>query len=237
LDRKSRDRAKDRQAKAAGPGKTGEEARTQLTRERVVAAAIGLADQDGIDSISMRRLAQELDIEAMSLYSHVRNKEDLLDGMVEAVIGEIPLGADAGDWKASLRQMALAARGVLLTHPWAPRVIESRTAAGPAMLRYIDTVIGLLREEGFTIEQTHHALHVLGSRALGFTQELLDDSGEVGPEAAAALAAQLGATFPHVAEMILAVTHEGALGPCDDHQEFEFSLDFILDGLDRLLGT
>jgi AcrR family transcriptional regulator len=222
--------------KIARPGKTGAERRTQLTRERVVAAGVELADRDGIESISMRRLAQELGVEAMSLYTHVRNKDDLLDGMVDAVIGEIPTSVDGADWKTSLRQMALAARGIVLTHPWAPGPIQSRTTPGPATMRYVNTVLGVLREGGFTIAQTHHALHILGSRLLGFTQDLFDDSGDLEPETAASLASELGAALPYVAEMALAVTHGGALGRCDDDNEFEFALDLILDGLDRLQG-
>src|SRR5690242_8963351 len=166
-----------------------------------MAAAIELADRDGIESISMRKLAQELGVEAMSLYTHVRNKDDLLDGMVDAVIGEIPISTDSADWKASLRQMALAARGIVLTHPWAPRLIASRTTPGPAALRYINTVLGILREGGFTVAQAHHALHILGSRLLGFTQDLFDDSADVDPETAAGLAGELGAALPYVAEM------------------------------------
>jgi AcrR family transcriptional regulator len=223
--------------KIAGPGKTSAERRTQLTRERVVAAGIELADRDGIESISMRRLAQELGVEAMSLYTHVRNKDDLLDGMVDAVIGKIPTSADGADWKTSLRRMVLGARVVVLTHPWAPRPIVSRTALGPATMRYANTVLGVLREGGFTIAQAHHALHILGSRLLGFTQNLFDDSGELEPETAASLASELGAALPYVAEMALAVTHGGALGRCDDDTEFAFALDFILDGLDRLQGN
>jgi AcrR family transcriptional regulator len=222
--------------KIARPDRTGAERRTQLTRERVVTAGVELADRDGIGSISMRRLAQELGVEAMSLYTHVRNKDDLLDGMVDAVIGEIPTSADGADWKTSLRQMALAARGIVLTHPWAPGPIQSRTTPGPATMRYVNTVLGVLREGGFTIAQTHHALHILGSRLLGFTQDLFDDSGDLEPETAASLASELGAALPYVAEMALAVTHGGALGRCDDDNEFEFALDLILDGLDRLQG-
>ena len=198
--------------------------------------AIELADKDGIDSISMRKLAQELGVEAMSLYTHVRNKEDLLDGMVDAVIGQIPISADGAGWKASLRQMALAARSVILRHPWAARTIETRSAPGPAALRYINAVLGIFREGGFSIAQAHHGLHILGSRALGFTQDLFDDSGDLDPETAAGLADALGATHPYVVEMALAVTHSGALGACDDDAEFEFALDLILDGLARLQG-
>ena len=220
--------------KIAGLDNTGAERRPQLTRERVVGAGIERADRDGIESISMRRLAQELGVEAMSLYTHVRNKDDLLDGMVDAVIGKIPTSADGADWKTSLRQIVLAARSIVLTHPWAPRLIESRTTPGPATMRYINTVLGCLRDGGFTIAQAHHAIHILGSRALGFTQDLFDDSGDLEPETAASLASELGAALPYVAEMALAVTHGGALGRCDDDIEFEFALDFILDGLDRL---
>jgi AcrR family transcriptional regulator len=222
--------------KFVGAGKADSERRAQLTREQVVAAAIELADRDGIESISMRRLAQELGVEAMSLYTHVRNKEDLLDGMVDAVIGMIPVDADAdaADWRTSLRRMALSARGVMLRHPWAPRTVETRAAPGLAGLAYANAVLGILREGGFSIAQAHHALHILGSRVLGFTQGVFDDSPGPDPEAAVSLPDELAAAFPYAAEMALAVTHGGALGPCDDDGEFEFSLDFILDGLQRL---
>jgi AcrR family transcriptional regulator len=213
---------------------TSTERRTQLTRERVVTAAIELADRDGIEAVSMRRLAQELGVEAMSLYTHVRNKNDLLDGMVDAVISEIPITTDGADWKTSLRRTVLAARGVVLRHSWAPRTVETRTTPGPAVPRYVNAVIGILRESGFSIALAHHALHILGSRVLGFSQNLFDDSPDLDPEAAAQLTAHLGATLPYAAEMAVAVTHSGVLGACDDDVEFEFALDFILDGLDRL---
>jgi AcrR family transcriptional regulator len=222
--------------KFSASGKAGADRRTPLTRERVMAAAIALADRDGIESISMRKLAHELGVEAMSLYTHVRNKGDLLDGMADAVIGQIPVSAEGTDWKTSLRQLALAARSVMLRHPWAPRTVEAQTVPGPAALHYVNAVLGILREGGFSIAQTHHALHILGSRLLGFTQALFDDSGELEPEAAAALASALGASHPYAVEMALAVTHAGALGRCDDDAEFEFALDFILDGLARIQG-
>jgi AcrR family transcriptional regulator len=220
--------------KISALGETGATRRAQLTRQQVIAAAIELADREGIESISMRRLAQELGVEAMSLYTHVRNKNDLLDGMTDAVISEIPQSSGGADWKMSLRQMALAARTVMLRHTWAPRTVETRTTPGPAALGYVNAVIGILREGGFTIAQAHHALHILGSRVLGFTQALFDDSGDLDPETAAMLESQLGATHPYAVEMALAVTHSGALGPCDDDAEFAFALDFILDGLGRL---
>ena len=220
--------------KLSALGPAGPERRTQLTRDRVMAAAIELADRDGIESISMRKLAQELSVEAMSLYTHVRNKNGLLAGMADTVISQIPVSADGTDWKASLRQLALAARSVMLRHPWAPRTVEAQAAPGPAALQYVNTVLGILREGGFSIAQAHHALHILGSHLLGFTQAIFDDSGDLEPEAATALASALGASHPYVVEMALAVTHGGTLGRCDDDAEFEFALDFILDGLARV---
>jgi AcrR family transcriptional regulator len=222
--------------KFVGVGKADPERRAQLTREQVVTAAIELADRDGIGSISMRRLAQELGVEAMSLYTHVRSKDDLLDGMVDAVISMIPVDTDtdAANWRTSLRRMALGARGVMLRHPWAPRTVETRAAPGSAGIAYANAVLGILREGGFSIAQAHHALHILGSRVLGFTQGVFDDSADSDPEAAASLPDEFAAAFPYAAEMALAVAHGGALGPCDDDGEFEFALDFILDGLDRL---
>jgi len=122
----------------------------------------------------------------------------------------------------------------MLRHPWAPRTVETRTVPGPAGMAYVNAVLGILREGGFSIAQAHHALHILGSRVLGFTQAVFDDSADSDPEAAASLPDEFAAAFPYAAEMALAVTHGGALGPCDDDGEFEFALDFILDGLHRL---
>ena len=204
--------------------------RSPLNRQQVLEAAVALADRIGADALSMRKLAQELGVEAMSLYTHVRNKDDLLNGVVEAVVAEIPIAPARADWRSSLRRTVMAARGVLLRHPWAPRLIATRTEPGPAMLRYFDAVIGTLRGGGFTLDLTHHALHLLGSRVLGFTQDLVDDSGEMDPATAKMLAGQ----YPHVAEMALAVSHHGGLGGCDDDVEFAFALDVILDGLERL---
>jgi AcrR family transcriptional regulator len=217
------------------PTDTGDR-RATLTRQRVLEAAVELADRDGIESVSMRRLGQVLGVEAMSLYTHVRSKDDLLDGMAEVVMNEIPARRKGGrgHWKSTLRRAVLDARGVLLRHPWAPAIVETRAAPGPATLRQYDTVMGILREGGFSLELTHHAIHLMGSRLLGFTQDPFDDSSDLAPEAASALAEQLGPTHPHVAEMALAATHGGGLGGCDTNVEFALALDVILDGLERL---
>jgi AcrR family transcriptional regulator len=210
------------------------EPRTPLSKERVLRAAIDLADRGGIESLSMRKLAQELGVEAMSLYNHVRNKDDILDGIVDGVVSEIDLAPGGGDWKTRMRQQVMAARSVLQHHPWAPRVIESRGTMSPAMLGYMDSVIALLRTGGFSIDTAHHAIHVLGSRVLGFTQDLFDDSATTAPdpEAAATFAREYAGRYPYAAEMAMAASHDGALGGCDDDAEFEFGLDLILDGLD-----
>ena len=215
------------------PTKVGDR-RGTLTRQRVLKAAVELADRDGIESVSMRRLGQKLGVEAMSLYTHVRSKDDLLNGMVEVVMDEVPARRDGGHWKETLRRAVLDARGALLRHPWAPAIIETRAAPGPSTLRQYDTVMGILREGGLSLELTHHAIHLMGSRVLGFVQDPFDDSADLEPKAAAALAEQLGPTHPHVAEMALAATHSGGLGGCDTNVEFELGLDVILDGLERL---
>ncbi len=213
--------------------------RAPLSKERVLRAAITLADDGGIDSLSMRKLGQALGVEAMSLYNHAQNKDDILDGVVDLVIGEIDILPGGGDWRTAMRRQAIAARSVLLRHPWVPAVIETRTNPGPAVMRYMDAVIGILRDGGFSVDLTHHAMHVLGSRIFGFTQDLWDDSGKLAPnpDVAAILAREMSARYPHITELALAVSHEGGLGGCDDDIEFAFALDLILDGLERLRGA
>ncbi len=220
------------------------EPRTPLSRDRVLRAAVKLADESGIASVTMRRLADEVGAEAMSLYYHVANKEQLLDGIVDViaaeindVVGQIDLPSRGANWKAAVRQRILAAREVFLRHPWAPRVFENRTNTSPAVLQYHDGLIGLMRDGGFSYDVIHHALHALGSRALGFSQELFDPGdGPAGPEAIAALES-MSDQLPHLVSLLMEVAHddpESTLGWCDDQTEFEFGLDLILDGLDRM---
>jgi AcrR family transcriptional regulator len=222
--------------------------RATLSKDRVLRAAVSLADEQGLASLTMRKLAQQLGVEAMSLYYHVADKDQVLDGMVEAVIGEINGRADAidetsggADWKAAVRQRILSAREVLLRHPWAPGVIESRTTMSPTVLRYYDSLAGLLRKGGFSVDLAHHAMHALGSRALGFTQELFDEenNADVGPEVTAIMVGQLAKEYPNISAIVMGASHdaESTLGWCDDQFEFEFGLDLILDGLDRLRDT
>ncbi len=213
------------------------EHRTPLSRERVLRAAVDLADRGGIESLSMRKLGQGLGVDAMALYRHVRDKDDLLDGVVELVVGEIERPPPGGPWKAALRQHVMAARGVMLRHPWAPRVLEERGTAGPAALAHINAVLATLLAGGFSMELAHHALHSLSSRIFGFHQDLFDDSGRgpADPEAEARLVAMLAVSYPSLAELAKAASHDGGLGACDDDVEFAFGLDLILDGLERRL--
>ncbi len=213
--------------------------RVPLSKERVLRTAVDLADRGGSDAVSMRKLGQELGVDAMSLYHHVRSKDDILDGIVDAVVGEIELSPGGADWKTALRRQVMAARQVMLRHPWAPHVIESRTEPGPATMRYMEAVLATVRDGGFPLDLAHHAMHVLGSRVLGFNQDLYDDSAasRVDPEVAAFAARQLAGTYPYIAELAVAVSHDGGLGGCDDDVEFAFGLDLILDGLERLRAS
>ncbi len=131
----------------------------------------------------------------------------------------------------------LSARGVLLGHPWASRVIESRTSATPAVLEYMDSMIGIFRAGGFSIDLTHHAMHAMGSRLLGFTQELFEETADVSPETGAEMLRAMAGRYPHITELVLAITHDQAsvVGQgCDDQFEFELALDLMLAGLGRL---
>ena len=212
--------------------------RSPLTRERVLSTALALADQGGIESLSMRKLAQALDVVPMALYRHVANKDELLSALVDVVVGEIDPPETGPDWKTAMRRRILSARRVLLRHPWAARVIESRTDATPAVIGYFDEMIGLFRAGGFSIELTHHALHALGSRLLGFTQELFDDTPDVDPEAEAEMYRAMAERYPNIGELVGIVMHDDAsvVGDrgCDDQFEFEFALDLMLDGLEKL---
>jgi len=212
--------------------------RAPLSRDRVLRAAVARADKAGIESLSMRRLAEELGVVPMALYKHVANKEELLDGMIDVVVGEIDPPVAGAGWKGAVRQRILSARRALLRHPWASQVMESKQNPTPLVLAYMDTMIGLFRAGGFSVNLTHHVMHTIGSRVLGFSQELFNDSSTVDPEVAAAMMRELGPKFPNVLAIATAASHEEAsvVGPgCDDQYEFEFALDLLLDGFERLL--
>jgi AcrR family transcriptional regulator len=216
------------------------ERRTPLDRERILRAAVRLADGGGVEAASMRKIAQELDVVPMALYRHVSNKDELLDGMLDVVVGEIDAPIDDVDetnWKAAVRARILSARRALLHHPWASRVMESRTEPSPTVLAYMDSMIAMFRAGGFSIDLVHHVMHAMGSRLMGFTQELFHDRGDADPQAEAQMWEALAGTYPSIYELYLTVSHDDAsvVGPgCDDQFEFEFALDLLLEGIEKL---
>lgn len=219
--------------------------RKPLSRERVLAAAVGLADGHGIQALTMRRLAAELDVEAMSLYYHLRDKEALLDGVVESVVAEIVAavgGVDGADWRARIRRQFLTARAVVLRHPWAPGLLGSRRSVPPGVYAYYDEIVGTLVGAGFSYHLAHRALHAFGSMPLGFVQELFSPAsagGSMEADTAEADFAAMAEALPHLTAMVSAEIHDvadPALGWCDSQIEFEFTLDLLLDGLERLRG-
>lgn len=211
--------------------------RTPLSRERVLRAAVDLADREGLDALTMRKLGQELGVEAMSLYNHVDNKDDILDGIVDIVVGEIDLPAKDGDWKAEMHQRAVSARNALARHEWATGVLESRTGIGPATMQYYDAVIGCLREAGFSIAMAAHAFSVLDSYIYGFAlQEVklpFETEEELANIADMLLQAIPKDEFPYFTEMI--VDHALQSGYDYGDMEFEYGLNLILEGLERAL--
>ncbi|HJQ72132.1 MAG TPA: TetR/AcrR family transcriptional regulator C-terminal domain-containing protein [Actinomycetota bacterium] len=215
----------------------GAETRAPLTRDRVLSTAVGLADQEGIEALSMRKLAHALDVVPMALYRHVKDKDELLDGMLDVVVGEIDPPRSNVEWKTAIRERILSARRALLRHPWASRVMESRTEPTPTVLGYMDSMIGMFRSGGFTMDLTHHAMHVMGSRLMGFSQELFNDRSDVDPDLEMETYAAMADTYPSIYELALTVSHDDSsvVGTgCDDQFEFEFGLDLVLDGLERL---
>ena len=211
----------------------GRTPRIPLTRERVLRAAVALADESGSESLSMRKLGEAVGVEAMSLYNHVANKEDLLDGMIDVVFGEIDLPSGGEQWKAAMRQRAISARRVLSRHGWAIGFMESRSSPGPATLRHHDAVIGCLRDAGFSIELAAHAFSVLDSYIYGFALQerslpfhTPEETAELAQDIFSAIPAD---EYPHLAEL----TSQHVLRPGYDYgNEFEFGLDLILDGLE-----
>ena len=210
--------------------------RTPLSRERVLRTGVTFADQNGIASLSMRKLGEALGVEAMSLYNHVANKDALLDGMVDLVFGEIDLPAGGADWKPAMRERAQSARQALQRHPWAIALMSTRISPGPATLRHHNAVIGSLRAAGFSVAMTAHAFSALDSYIYGFAlQEAtlpLGDTEEETVEVAQAMMAQVPADeYSHLTEF----TTEHVLRPGYDYgDEFEFGLDLILDGLEKI---
>ncbi len=208
------------------------EPRVPLSRERVLRAAIALADDGGIKGLSMRKLAQELGVEAMSLYNHVANKDDILDGIVELVASEIDVAPDGRDWKTATRRRAISAHEVLVRHPWASGLWMSRGFGG-ARMRFADSMLRGFREAGFPEGLTYHAFHVLQSHVMGYTLYVASFPFEVAE--LEELAARFMREFPADEYPDLAEHIRQHMMPSDEQQgTFEFGLDLILDGLERL---
>jgi AcrR family transcriptional regulator len=219
--------------------------RVRLNRDRVLRAAVALADDIGIGPLSMRRIAQELDVAPMALYKHVASKEELLDGMVDVIAGEIEPPANVPEWKEVVRRRILSARSVLLQHAWARQVLETRATKTPRVLAYMDSFIGMFLSRGFSADLTHHIMHAIGSRMWGFTQELYaepadpDDAGEKLEDRGAQqeMLQNIATHYPNIARIAAASAHDqgSVVGHgCDDQFEFEFTLDLLLNGIEKL---
>ena len=212
--------------------------RARLNRMQVLRAAVELADDAGLEALSMRNLAQRIGVVPMALYKHVADKAELLDGMVDVIVADIDLATPGPDWKPAVREQVLGARRALLRHPWALQVIESRTSASPVVLDYMDALIGLFLAGGFSVDLTHHVMHALGTRMWGFTRDVFPTPTlPADPVERAAALAGFAERYPHIVEMATAVAAEAAAtggGGCDDQSEFEFTLDLLLDGFEAL---
>lgn len=208
-----------------------------LSTVRVVAEAIRLADRDGVDGLSMRRLASELGVGAMSLYHYVASKDVLLDAMTDAIFMEIQLPAQDVDWRTAMRARAVSARQVLTQHPWAVGLLDSRTSPGPAILRHHEAVTACLRRAGFSVVMATHANWLLDSYVYGFVLQATslpftsaDEFADLGAEV---FLPQLPADeFPYLNESAAGLLEAGY----DPGEEFDFGLDLILDGLEPLRG-
>ncbi|WP_151480788.1 TetR/AcrR family transcriptional regulator [Streptomyces albicerus] len=215
-----------------GKDRRGASARTPLSRERVIRTAVAVADEKGSAALTMRAIAEPLGVEAMSLYHHVAGREDILDGMVDAVFGEIDLPPSDTDWKSAMRHRAVSARAALRHHPWAIGLMDSRSQPGPATLRHHDAVIGALRAGGFSVPMTAHAVSLIDSYLYGFVLQELSlpfrGAAELDEVAGAILRDMPADAYPHLTE--LATEH--VLKPGYDYtDEFAFGLTLMLDAL------
>ena len=216
--------------------------REPLSRERVLATAMRLADAEGLAAVTMRRVAAELGVEAMSLYFHLPGKASIIDGLAEAIIAEIGTAirgqdTEPHDWQRALRRRCLTAREVMLHHRWAPGVISSRSTIPPSLYAYYEEILAILIGGGVTYHLAHQAIHALGSMVLCFAQELFSPPANGDPdEDVGAAIAEAATLLPHLTTMVAAELHDNQddpMGWCDSQTEFELTLDLILDGLAR----
>jgi AcrR family transcriptional regulator len=207
-----------------------------LSKERIVQAAVAIAEAEGYESLSMRNLAQDLGAAPMALYRHVANKEDLIDGMVDVVFGEMYPPAIGGDWKTELRERGISARAALQRHSWAVGLMETRMHPGPASAVHHNTTMGCLREAGFPFRDAVHAYNLLDSYTYGFAlqeQTIPFETPVESAEMAKTTVGERGGEYPYLDEVVVELGKRGY----DYTEEFEFGLDFILDGLERFKRT
>jgi AcrR family transcriptional regulator len=201
-----------------------------LTRERIIEAAVVFADRNGVDELSMRKLGAELGVEAMSLYNHVENKDDIFDGMIDRVFATIPLPDADSDWRDSIRATALEAMDQFTAHPWVVNLLMQRGNYGNSSLNFMNRILGLLRAAGFSDEYTHHAWQMLASHTMGYAfQQASGEYREKDWDGIEEQLSRLGDRYPHVAELA------PYLAGCEFGTEFAFGLDIIISGLDSRL--
>jgi len=221
--------------KAAGKDGTTPGARTPLTRDRILATAIEIADERGVGAVTMREVASRLGVEAMSLYNHVKNKDDILGGMLDLVVEQFDLPTDVSDWREAMRRRAVSAHEVFGRHPWAPLLLDSRDSSGPSAMRYYDWVLGTLMRAGFSLDAAARSFSVLDSYIYGFGIEQINFSAEsdASPEerAEAILTFIPAEQYPYLHRMASHAMEHGY----DAEADFDFGLEIILDGLERAL--
>lgn len=204
--------------------------RRPLTRERIIQAAVALADERGLESLSMRKLGHELGVEAMSLYNHVDDKDAILDGMVDYLFHEIGELETSGDWKAAARSAASAARAVFAAHTWSVALLTARDSVSEGALSLMDSVIGLCLEAGFDAEEAHHAYHVIAGHVMGSVYQEINSfassQDELDPQQRERLEQLVGTKFPNVA------ASAPYLMNCEPSVEFEYGLEIILSGIE-----
>lgn len=210
---------------------------TPLNRERVLQAAVALADAEGLEALSMRTLARSLGVTTMAAYKHVRDKADLVDAMIALLDADHPATVEGLDWRAATRARVLTARRAALAHPWLREAVQGRSLRSTPVLGRMDAVAGDLLGGGLSVDLTHHAVHTLGHRIFGFSPEPIDDGTGPVPETEAeqaAMVADMAATYPHMTAIAYEAAARTGLGGCDEDFEFTFALDLILDAVARL---
>ncbi|WP_108718987.1 TetR/AcrR family transcriptional regulator C-terminal domain-containing protein [Miniimonas sp. S16] len=206
--------------------------RRPLDRDRIVDAAVALADRDGLDAVTMRRLGDRLDVTPMAVYKHVTGREELIDAMLDRVVASIPPARSGASWRDATRDRVLTARAALRSHPWARDAIETRRLASPTVLAYLDSLMATMFDGGLSADLVHHAMHALSTRMWGFTRDVLPTPAvPADPTERARAMATFAVTYPAIVRMATTAQHAGA--GCDEDAEFAFALDLLLDGVQR----